>query len=243
MLDTVLAGQTDVQTLSSYLSGENEESCPVCRGTGWEQAFSSGRLGVRRCSADVHLRQALLRMGIDPKYWRSRFENFEILSEASTRTAARLEAIAGDPDYWRGTVVLCGGAGKGKTHLLTALIVRLLSQGRRDVAYHEMSRLLARVQAGANTRRERTELLRALCEIKILIIDGWDRLLGGQERQRLRSLLEARAAGPKFTLLASRLEESAVLRQISSSDSQLSRRNLTVLDLPERDLHSNLFLI
>lgn len=243
MLDAVLLEQTKAGTLSGYLGSDSEELCPVCRGTGWEQAFHSGRLGVRRCSATVHLHHALSRMGIDSKYWRSSFENFELLSEAASRTVARLKAIADDPAHWRGAMILSGRAGTGKTHLLVALIVKLLAQGRRGVAYYQMNRLLSRFQAGATTRQQRAALLRELCEVSILIVDGWNRPLAGPERRRLRALFEMRASGSRLTLFGSQLEKKIALRQISSTESHLSRGSVTVIEVPGSDLHGNLFLI
>lgn len=148
--------------------------CPHCRGTGWRTVGEGARPAKGRCECGVlHTRIQAFNSAQIP----ARHANSTLLSFDSTgpRMPAFM-AVAGylkafDPSDENPGMVLHGDVGRGKTHLLVAMIRELIFTTGVTARFVEFSHLVGDIKAGFDKGRGGHSLLEPLVRVDILAID------------------------------------------------------------------------
>jgi DNA replication protein DnaC len=152
-------------------------TCPLCGGTGWS-AEGEGRWARRRRCEHLELLQRIERFnaaGIPARHAESTRVSFD---PSGNRELTR---VIGEVTRWtrdyrvdnaenRG-LVLWGDVGRGKTHLLVAMLREIVLRTGATVQFVEFSHLLAELKAGFDAGRGASELLDPLVAVQVLAID------------------------------------------------------------------------
>lgn len=149
--------------------------CPVCKGSGLVASGTSFRAPRRRCECQrVHARmRAFDAVGIPGRYADSTFASFVVTGKVQHTLMKNLTSWLSsfDPAERPGSMVLYGEVGRGKTHLLVALLRELvLSRGIR-ARFVEFSHLLADLKAGFDVGQGMSSLIDPLVEVDVLAVD------------------------------------------------------------------------
>ena len=149
------------------------EGCPVCRGTGFIPTSSAFRAPVRPCACrQVDARARLFHAARIP----SRYANATLASFDQRRGAMPAFAVinawlkAWNPGAESRGLILHGKVGRGKTHLLVALLRELVLRHGASVRFIEFSHLLADLKLSFE-RGGTSELLDPLSRVQVLAID------------------------------------------------------------------------
>lgn len=153
------------------------DTCPKCRGTQWVTSTSEdgGRPRKVRCTcARVEGRMRLFNEAKIPgRYAQASFDTFKRHDAAST--AAYAMAFKYLQDYKPGQdnrgLILHGDVGRGKTHLMIALLRELIFRYGVSVRFVEFSHLLADLKMSFDRRSGSSGLLEPLSRVTVLAID------------------------------------------------------------------------
>ncbi len=152
------------------------DGCPACRGSGFV-ADSADRLAPhRRCACRlVEMRhQVVSAAEIPARHAHSRFQTFIV---GNHHQAVVLDAVTRYIDEFRPTepdnrgLVLYGDVGRGKTHLLCAMLRELALAYGVGVRFIEFSHLVAEIKSGFDLGRGAGSLIRDLVHVDVLAID------------------------------------------------------------------------
>ncbi|MEO0600778.1 MAG: ATP-binding protein [Myxococcota bacterium] len=151
------------------------QQCPRCKGTGLVAAGTGFRAPRKRCDCQRVLARmrAFDAVGIPGRYSDSTFASFVVTGRVQHTLMKSLSGYlaAFDPAERPGSMVLYGEVGRGKTHLLVALLRELvLSRGIR-ARFVEFSHLLADLKAGFDVGQGMSALIDPLVEVDVLAID------------------------------------------------------------------------
>jgi len=151
------------------------------------------------------------------------FDNFDAKVPGVAKTYKMAYDIAeGMGDYiW---LIIYGGTGNGKTHLLNAIANRVIERGF-EARYVLMAELLSDLRMAIKTN-ETDDKLSELKRVPYLLIDEVGLEYGSDwERQKVDELLTARWANGRFTIAATNLDIEQLPDRIKSrfKDKHLSR--------------------
>lgn len=154
--------------------------CPLCRNRGYfRRVREDGSSYVEECScmAVRRNRDRIRRSGLSDLVKRYTFESWEAPEpwQAEAKAVAEDYAAGG-----RGWMLCSGGVGTGKSHLCTAVCVRLMEEGR-DVRYVLWREFAPRAKALVNDAGEYEALLRPLKTVDVLYIDDLYKTGKGQQ--------------------------------------------------------------
>jgi len=155
------------------------EACPRCQGLGRVAVERDGILVTGRCRCQqLPDRIALFNYArIPARHAESTFGTFSrgALQKGDENTARAMTGVL----RWKGDffphkaqgLVLHGPVGRGKTHLLVALLRDLIFEHGVAARYVEFSRLLGELKEGYDHGQGDSQLLSELADIPILAID------------------------------------------------------------------------
>jgi DNA replication protein DnaC len=150
--------------------------CDSCRGQGrrLEKTGEIMRMVPCACQLSAHRVNLFNQAQIPARHANASFQTFEHTSKEATRAL-------GDTMRWcksfveggaTGTgLILHGGVGRGKTHLMIAAIRSLILEHGVSVRFIEFSHLLADLKKGYDEGRGESKTLGTLGEINLLAID------------------------------------------------------------------------
>jgi DNA replication protein DnaC len=149
--------------------------CPRCQGTGLVATSDAFRAPRRRCACQAVLARmrAFDAVGVPARHADSTRASFVVSSKHQTAVLQAVTKYLNDHDRERDNrgLVLWGDVGRGKTHLLVALVRELVLRKGVSARFVEFSHLLADLKAGFDTGRGAAELLDPLVKVDVLAID------------------------------------------------------------------------
>lgn len=151
------------------------------------------------------------------------FENFDATVPGVKRAyEAAIKMAEGMGKFiW---LILYGGVGNGKTHLLNAIANRTMSRGQTTKLIM-MAELLSELRMAMDDHKVDAKL-KELKEVRYLLIDELGLEYGtGWEKEKIEELLAARWNNGRFTIVASNLDIEDLPERIKSrfKDAYLSR--------------------
>ena len=149
--------------------------CPQCRDTTWVPTSTALRAPRRRCQCHELVRRMGLfdRANIPARHARSTRATFR---PADARQTATLIGVSQWLDHYQPGednhgMVLYGGVGRGKTHLVVAMLRELVFRYGVSVRFVEFSHLLADLKAGFDHGLGSSRLIDPLVAVDVLAID------------------------------------------------------------------------
>lgn len=148
-----------------------EETCPICFGTGME--IVEGK-GARPCICRQKKIQEKIfdRVGIPKRYLDCSFTNYHTFTKSQEMALKYAYTLTQKyPDVKKGLLFM-GGVGTGKTHLAAAILKGLTERGF-SCLFYEFGSLLKEIQASYNPATQTSELqvLEPVFEAEILVLD------------------------------------------------------------------------
>lgn len=148
--------------------------CPACRGTGFVAVSSAFRAPRQRCICQrlAGRIRAFNESGIPSRHANSTRASYDP-SGARMKSFARINhwLKAYQPGQENRGLVLWGEVGRGKTHLLVAVLRDLIFQHGVRARFVEFSHLLADLKAGFDVGRGMAALIDPLVKVEVLAID------------------------------------------------------------------------
>lgn len=154
-------------------------ACARCGDSGWVRVFERGAERVGRCRCQM-LPDRLLRFNdahLPGRYARATFDSFDTLPRTGQPAAADAAAEArrwvrryGESPGGRG-LVLWGEVGRGKTHLLAAMVRTLTLEHGVAARFIEFTLLLEELKAGFERGDSQQAVLEPLRRFPVLAID------------------------------------------------------------------------
>lgn len=149
--------------------------CPQCRGTGLVAVSDALRAPRRRCVCQAVLQRMRTfdAVGIPARHADSTRANFVPSSKMQTAVLMAVTKYLDeyDPKRENRGLVLYGAVGRGKTHLLVALLRELVFRHGVNAKFVEFSHLLADLKSGFDSGRGAAELLDPLVAVDVLAVD------------------------------------------------------------------------
>jgi DNA replication protein DnaC len=149
--------------------------CPLCRGTGLVAESTAFRAPMRRCSCQVIARRGARfdAVGVPARHADSTRASFV---PSNKHQIAVLKAVSNylkdfDPTRDNRGLVLYGEVGRGKTHLLIAILRELVFRHGVAARFVEFSHLLADLKASFDGGGGAAALLDPLAKVDVLAID------------------------------------------------------------------------
>lgn len=157
--------------------------CPACGGSGYATREVDGVLTTGRCRCQmlpdrIHL---FNQAGIPARYAHATFVSFAQSESGQLKDLdpSAIRALGVCSQFVDGYVsgeptcglTLYGDVGRGKTHLLIALVRELIFRHGVSVRFMEFSRLLSLLKEGYSEGRSDAPLLTGLAEVEVLAID------------------------------------------------------------------------
>lgn len=149
--------------------------CPICKATGWVPDGEGPRARRKRCVC--HALDARMdrfdRASIPARHADSTRASFK---PATPRQSSVLVGVSKWLDTWRAGeenrgLVLFGDVGRGKTHLLVAMLRELVFRHGASVRFVEFSHLLADLKSGFDHGQGASRLIDPLVAVDVLAID------------------------------------------------------------------------
>ncbi|MDQ7007719.1 MAG: ATP-binding protein [Acidobacteriota bacterium] len=152
------------------------ESCPLCRGTGFEIHSSDHGSYARPCACATRQRLALRRRSarIPERYRHCSLEHFDLLNDSLGRAVSWCRRIVDEfPSGESFGLLLIGPSGVGKTHLAVAVLRELVEQRGAVGLFAEFNDLLRRIQETFDRRSQTPswDVLRPALEADVLLLD------------------------------------------------------------------------
>ena len=158
-------------------------ACPQCGGTGYARTETDGVVTMGRCRCQMLHDRILLfnQAGIPARYIDATFVSFAQTPDGQLKelepSAIRALGMCSQfvDSYLQGALnkglVLYGDVGRGKTHLMVAIIRELIFRHGVPCRFVEFSRLLSMLKEGYSTGQSDAQILGELSEIPVLAID------------------------------------------------------------------------
>lgn len=187
-------------------------SCQLCGGSGRLIRSKEGALYAEPCQCKASQRRVELynRANIPRHFCGKGFESFRAYEPALSDGLRRVQSFAqGYPSFGKG-VLLWGGTGTGKTHLLCAALQHLTLERGVRARYVEFSFLVSEIKEAFMRNVSALVALAPLAEVDVLAIDelGKGRCTDF-ERETLDELISRRYNGDKTTLFATNFNAAA----------------------------------
>jgi len=168
---------------SAFAELEARPACPLCAGSGRARVEADGviTMGRCRCQRLPDRIQIFNRAGLPARFSEATFVSFAQESDGSLKDLdpSGIRAL-GECSQWvenfdpaaenRG-LVLHGPVGRGKTHLMVALLRELIFSHGAEVRFVEFSRLLSMLKEGYSSGRSDAGILGELAAVPVLAID------------------------------------------------------------------------
>ncbi len=149
--------------------------CPRCVGTGFVAASTEHRAPRRRCHCQVVLARlrAFDNIGIPARHAESSRANFVPQTREQTAVLGVVSKYlaAYCPGQENRGLVLHGDVGRGKTHVMVALLRELVMRHGVTAKFVEFSHLLADLKSGFDVGRGVSAVLDPLVQVDVLGID------------------------------------------------------------------------
>ena len=157
--------------------------CPVCGGTGYARVEVDGVITMGRCRCQMLPDRIRLfnKAGVPSRYIDSTFISFAQTSDGQLKdldpSAIQALGVCSQfidsylPGGTNRGLVLHGDVGRGKTHLMVAMIREMIFRHGVPCRFIEFSRLLSMLKEGYSSGRSDAPLLDDLSEIPVLAID------------------------------------------------------------------------
>ena len=148
--------------------------CPRCDGSGFERTIEDGSETLERCTC-FHVSRVLQRYSrtkIPARMARKHLSNFDF-SLVSTRVVSTTSRYINDfvlGEMNRG-LVLYGDVGRGKTHLMAAMVRSLVVEHGVTARFVEFSHLLADLKSSFGRGGGAANLIEPLVKVDVLAID------------------------------------------------------------------------
>jgi DNA replication protein DnaC len=159
-------------------TGEAQDTCPLCEGTGWCLVEEDGVELVKRCEcAESAVRQRLLEQaGIPSRYSHCTLDNFELWNPEDPTLAKTLRAVQEFVDLYPACdkgLLLMGAVGTGKTHLAVAALQQIMREKTPPVRgrFADFTALVLEIQMTFDGSGSSREILRPLIEADLLVLD------------------------------------------------------------------------
>jgi len=156
----------------------DEETCPICEGSGWVLGEQDGVELVRRCEcAEEQRRRRLLeRSAVPARYRHCTLDGFELWRPATedptlfkAKTAVQ-EFVDLWPQVERG-LLLMGSVGTGKTHLAVAALQDLVRGKGVRGRFADFTSLVLEIQMTFDGAGDRRQILEPLVRTDLLVLD------------------------------------------------------------------------
>jgi len=150
--------------------------CPLCQGTGFRVVEGREGLIAGRCRCRVLPDRVAMfnRAGIPARHAASTFESFNLKRNPGARgafTASRAWLRSWRPGEENRGLVLTGPVGRGKTHLLAAILHHLVIEHGVEVRFVEFTHLLSTLKSGFDEGIGEAVTLQPLVRVPVLAID------------------------------------------------------------------------
>jgi len=149
--------------------------CKACKGTGFVPVSDSFRAPMRRCECQQLVRSVNMfnEACVPARHAQSTRLTFERTTKDLMKAFTVVSRFISNyrvGEENRG-LILCGAVGRGKTHLMTAMVRELIFQHRVTAKFVEFSHLLADLKSGFDRGVGASNLLDPLVRVDILAID------------------------------------------------------------------------
>lgn len=185
-------------------------TCEKCGDSGWIETIKDGEKWMVDCPCKEEkwllgkLENRLKNCGVPVRFRDSTFDNFVVTPKNKEAYTAGVKFADGTADV--NSVVLLGLTNTGKTHLLTAAVLKMVREGHNAV-YITVMELLAKMRRGMvdNTIEDIIEEYKTA---EILALDDWGTTVHSDWGiGRLEEIIERRYANNLPTIVASNIQE------------------------------------
>lgn len=149
--------------------------CPVCRDTGWVSETEDIRGPKKRCDCQFVQRRMRLyaQANIPARHANSRLTTFQVASPSQQLAlGAAMQFLSNfRPGVPSRGLVLYGDVGRGKTHLLCALVGELILEHGVSARFVEFSHLVADLKVAFERGSGAADVLGNLVSVDVLAID------------------------------------------------------------------------
>jgi DNA replication protein DnaC len=182
-------------------------ACALCGGSGLRAVEQGGQRRTGRCRCQRLPDRIILfnRAAIPSRHANSRFESFDIKWNPRAVRAlhfSRAWAEAFRPTEENRGLVLCGDVGRGKTHLMVAVLRQLVMRHGVEVRFVEFSHLLSELKAGFDEGIGESTTLGPLVSVPVLAIDELGRGRGTDWERTIIDAIVSKRYNALRTLLA-----------------------------------------
>src|SRR3954465_4801907 len=151
-------------------------SCPLCDDTGWKPVDEKGIRSAVGCDCwrQKTIGQALIDVGIPPRYERCEFSTFVTYANDRLLNAVAAAKRFADtfPVVDKGLMII-GPPGIGKTHLAISALKQAVRTTGAHARYYDTRGLLTKIRGTYNstTKTAEMDVIRPVMEAHLLILD------------------------------------------------------------------------
>ena len=192
------------------------ETCPICRGTGWQTIERGKEREAVRCECRVRDRgeRLLDAAHIPPRYAGCDLTNFNTEGERETLLDAKrtAEQFAENYPLEKRGLLFVGSPGVGKTHLAVSILRRLMGEKGIQCRFVDYRELLKQIQYTYNPTVQMTELelLQPVFETEVVLLDELGAIRTSQwVWDTVAHILNNRYAENRTTLITTNFEDRA----------------------------------
>ena len=159
------------------MSSLQPATCPRCNGSGWiPLSGDSLRVEPCACQGDLRRRQRIAAANIPRRYLTCRLRNFNESAPVLKTAKTRVEQFVNEwmPQLGVKGLLLQGGCGSGKTHLVVAALQEIIQTDKPGkLLFCNFQDLIQEIQASfdADSPVDKSEILRPLLETDLLVLD------------------------------------------------------------------------
>ncbi len=200
----------------------NDDECPICHGTGWEEIPDEGQGIYRECKCGLRQRQIMksrLSFASIPESFKDvRISNFDETVYKDTDSQNKIHTVVKAIKYWfdnfdtmqergMGLYLYSETKGSGKTRMAVSIANELIYDKHIQVKFATSLQILNEIKASwdkQDRKYSESKLLDFLCTSKILIIDDF-----GTEQskdwigERFYQIINSRYVDKKITIFTS----------------------------------------
>lgn len=213
--------QTHTQMSSSDCSTD-DDVCPICHGTGWEEYEQDGYTYCRECKCGIRQRQImngrLAFANIPESFKDMRLDSFDINAYEDARSRNKAETAVKAINYWlndfeamqgrgMGLYLYSGTKGSGKTRMAVSIANELMYEKNTQVRFATSLQILNEIKESWDDRDSgysESKLLDFLCTTAVLVIDDFGTEQNkGWISERFYQIVNSRYVDKKITIFTS----------------------------------------